>query len=621
MYMGQNEWRPSGVKELEDAAWQIVRSQNNRSVVASPGAGKTELLAQRACYLLQTGAVKAPQRILAISFKRDSAGNLKDRVGQRCRPEESRRFDSFTFDAFAKGLVDRFRLALPERWRPSDDYKIILNTYRVFPGFLDSLGTPPPEIGNDSQLRAIPRRTFEKNHVVGSPLPIGRIEALNVATWATSKWWEEALEETSRLTFPMIGRLVELLVRVNPRICRAIRATYSHVFLDEFQDTTHVQYDLVKSLFLGTPNVLTAVGDNKQQIMRWAMALEHPFEDFESQFRAQRVQLTRNYRSSHQLVGIQHEIALTVDEGTRRAESRVTEEYDREACAILEFPTVAKETAHLAEMVSADLTEGILRPRDIAILVRQKATDYANELKPVFEKYGVMVRDEGELQDILAERVVIVIVSFLRFGSLERSGRYWSECNEILSRLRGLTSDDEMVGSALQMELSDFHSRLNHKMALRPDSASEIKDTIEEIVEFLDEDSLKSSYSEYSQGDWLTTVVDKTAGFIFESFQRCDSWVSALDDLEGGNSIPLMTIHKSKGLEYHTIVFLALDDQAWWSFESDPGEGRSTFFVAFSRAKHRVVFTYCEQRGGKARIASLYETLRSAGVPTRYIDE
>ena len=77
-----------------------------------------------------------------------------------------------------------------------------------------------------------------------------------------------------------------------------------------------------------------------------------------------------------------------------------------------------------------------------------------------------------------------------------------------------------------------------------------------------------------------------------------------------------MTIHKSKGLEYHTIVFLALDDKAWWSFQREPQDSRSTFFVAFSRAKQRVVFTYCRQRGGKSGIASLYGLLQSAGVPT-----
>ena len=99
------EWRPTVISELEEAAWEVLRSWSNKVVIAGPGAGKTELLAQRACYLLQTGIVKADRRILAISFKRDAAKNLKDRVGQRCDTKDAARFDSLTFDAFAKGLL------------------------------------------------------------------------------------------------------------------------------------------------------------------------------------------------------------------------------------------------------------------------------------------------------------------------------------------------------------------------------------------------------------------------------------------------------------------------------------------------------------------------------------
>ena len=59
-----------------------------------------------------------------------------------------------------------------------------------------------------------------------------------------------------------------------------------------------------------------------------------------------------------------------------------------------------------------------------------------------------------------------------------------------------------------------------------------------------------------------------------------------------------MTIHKSKGLEYHTVIFMGLDDSASrWNYKRDPEEGRSTFFVAFSRAKQRVLFTFCEENG------------------------
>ena len=77
-----------------------------------------------------------------------------------------------------------------------------------------------------------------------------------------------------------------------------------------------------------------------------------------------------------------------------------------------------------------------------------------------------------------------------------------------------------------------------------------------------------------------------------------------------------MTIHRSKGLEYHTVIFVGLDDGAWWSFADDQVEATAGFFVAFTRAKQRVVFTYCVQRGTRTKIATFYELLAQAGVQT-----
>ena len=287
-----DEWRPTGVAELEEGAWQVLRSQNNHVVIAGPGAGKTELLAQRACYLLQTGIVRSPQRILAISFKRDAAKNLKDRVALRCDSEDAARFVSLTFDAFAKGLLDRFYLALVEEWRPSPDYEILFTSKRTFQNFL-------------WDFDQIASGNFEKDAVLGSKLPETGLDPQSPMEHAAAVWWNQNLNGgvKSKLTFPMIGRLVELLIRLNPMIRQALCATYSHVFLDEFQDTTHVQFDLMKSIFLDSNAVLTAVGDNKQQIMRWAMALDDPFSKFEEDFNAKRIQLSSNYRSSPELAG------------------------------------------------------------------------------------------------------------------------------------------------------------------------------------------------------------------------------------------------------------------------------------------------------------------------------
>jgi|SRR5258707_443467 superfamily I DNA/RNA helicase len=84
-----DEWKPAGIDALEDNALDVVRSTNNRFVIAGPGSGKTELLAQRASFLLQCGVSPPPQRILAISYKRDAAFNIAKRVSARCHPEQA----------------------------------------------------------------------------------------------------------------------------------------------------------------------------------------------------------------------------------------------------------------------------------------------------------------------------------------------------------------------------------------------------------------------------------------------------------------------------------------------------------------------------------------------------
>ncbi|MEI8603966.1 3'-5' exonuclease [Pseudoalteromonas sp. B160] len=75
-----------------------------------------------------------------------------------------------------------------------------------------------------------------------------------------------------------------------------------------------------------------------------------------------------------------------------------------------------------------------------------------------------------------------------------------------------------------------------------------------------------------------------------------------------------MTIHKSKGLEFDTTIFMGVDDNAWWSHEPGGVEGLSTFFVALSRAKQRVVFSYCSERGTRFKVSDFYALLASAGV-------
>lgn len=118
--VSRDDWVPQGVGGLEGRAWEALRETDSSILVtAGAGAGKTEFLAQKASYLLQTGICPAPKRILAISFKKDAAQNLAERVAKRCPRDQARRFDSITFDAFTKGFWTGFvRLYLSRSMRP-----------------------------------------------------------------------------------------------------------------------------------------------------------------------------------------------------------------------------------------------------------------------------------------------------------------------------------------------------------------------------------------------------------------------------------------------------------------------------------------------------------------------
>ena len=89
------------------------------------------------------------------------------------------------------------------------------------------------------------------------------------------------------LTFKMINKLADYIILTNEQIKLAIQTTYSHVFLDEFQDTTDLQYKFIKRLFLRSNSIITAVGDNKQRIMLWAGAMKNVFEIYNDEFKSE----------------------------------------------------------------------------------------------------------------------------------------------------------------------------------------------------------------------------------------------------------------------------------------------------------------------------------------------
>ncbi len=616
------DWRPSGIEDLEPQAWRALRQPGCTCVVAGPGAGKTEFLAQRAVYLLETGTCSPPRRVLAISFKSDAADNLTARVRHRCPPELASRFVSLTFDAFTKGLVDRFLSAIPPDWRPTRPYDIAFPTRRQVESFLDLTRLGAPAAWR-AEIAGLGFGDIESRNVGAYRLPLAPAEPQSGTEYAINRWWAGQLRNRERasLTFVSLNRLAELLLRANPHILRALRATYPFVFVDEFQDTTYAQYDFLLSAFADGHATVTAVGDDKQRIMVWAGARIDAFQRFETDFAAQRIPLQFNFRSSPDLVQIQHIVAQALDPDAVQTVAQVARQVDGDVAQVWNSPTKAAEAKHLARWLSEDMARRGRSPRDYALLVRQKADEYEAELAAALAAVGLRIRNESHalgrttLQDLLADELGRIAIALLRLGATRRAPDAWRIASAAVEAVRAVDPDDEVACYKVDADLTAFLIELRAAMAARRPEPEHGMAVAARVFEFLDLAAVARTYLEYSVGDLLPIMVEAFRLHLAACAEVAADWPACLDAFEGLSQVPLMTVHKSKGLEYDTIVFVGLDDHAWWSHTLGNPEGLATFFVALSRAKQRAIFAFCQGRGQRRLVADLYQLLTDAGVP------
>jgi len=606
----KDDWLPQGVGRLEDRAWEALRETNiSVLVTAGAGAGKTEFLAQKAAYLLQTGICPAPKRILAISFKKDAAHNLTERVSKRCPRNQARRFDSMTFDAFTKGLLDRFRSAMPEPFNAPGAYQIVTPFSRDYDDFLERHG-----------YRGISAQRLEKR-VPLTDLPIDQDNGSELHRALADYWHEQFFggEEIS-LSFPMINRLVKLLLQENSYIRRALQATYPIVFLDEYQDTTYAQYDMLLTAFSGSDAVFTAVGDDKQRIMGWAGAMNDAFDQFENDFGAGRISLLSNWRSHEDLVRIQHEIARRIDGNVEEVQAQGIREIEGEISAIWQFRSTDDENNYLAEWVSREVQSGSVEPHDFAILIRMRADQVEGEIAPAFAARGLRIRNaarsvgEIQIQDLLGEELTGIFVPLLRLGATDRSPENWALAQQNYLFLEAADPDNDLTQERLLVNLEAFVRHLRAELASRqpdPDSAEAIAEV---LLEFVSLPALRQSFAAYQRDRDFKRVWSGFVTLLKECAEHSGSWTEALDEFEGIGQVALMTVHKSKGLEFHTMIFYGLDNQTWWSLTPQRGEELNTFFVAFTRAKQRAFFSQCVERG--RAIGWIQRLLAPAGVET-----
>ncbi|NBA13461.1 ATP-dependent helicase [Aeromonas caviae] len=536
-------WQPADGMTLEPNALRAAKARKrNLALTAGPGAGKTEMLAQRADFLLRTGTCRYPKRILAISFKVDASCNLKERVKRRCGSELASRFDSYTFHAFAKRIIDRFR----------------------------------PVLKGDDVLDA-------GYAIVGKKAGTSR----------------------SEIEFADLVPLAIKILKQSKVARNAIRQTYSDVFLDEFQDCTNLQYELVKVAFQDTTIRLTAVGDTKQKIMGWAGALDGIFQAFTVNFNAKSLSLYRNFRSQQRLLCMQNEIIRVLDQASVMPTEQLVG--DEGEIFVQSFENSQKEAKYLASLIDDWIKIEQLPPVEIAVLVSKQPELYGEHLMVELEARGIAYRNEQQMQDITTEPAARLVVDYLSCIYGRREPKAWIR---LMNLLVPYADEEIQVHTKRDFDRLIIKQRKSTLLAMSKEEPFRgWQESAREFLNTIPRETLVALSPDYASHTRLTEVLRDTKARIEELLKQESNLPKALERFSDDQAVRILTIHKSKGLEFDSVIIMAVENEI---FFGNQVENRCAYFVGISRAKRRLVLTHVDQRECPTGYTKRWDVNRSA---------
>ena len=278
-----------------------------------------------------------------------------------------------------------------------------------------------------------------------------------------------------------------------------------------------------------------------------------------------------------------------------------------------------------ARIISRDIFNKIssnIDPNKLCILCKQKPQEYTAQIIAELERNHIRARIENDYQDLIKEPIIEILKTILKVSVDKKRPQDWNFILTVIMELFGVDSTTECesyykVQDVLINKINELNSLINSIT-----TESEFGDLINNIVSFLGVQRLKAMVPTYGQGKYLDGLLDKFKKYMWKELQiEKFNWLLAIENFEGLHSVPIMTIHKSKGLEYEAVYFIGLEDSAFWNFKNQPEEDRCAFFVALSRAKREMIFTFCDYRTTSryphqqhSQINEFFELLNNSGI-------
>lgn len=608
-------------------------------VVAGAGSGKTRVLTRRIAYLMKQRGV-APYEILAITFTNKAAGEMKERVADLVGPVARSMWVSTFHSACVRVLrQEAIRLGYSNSFSiydQADSLKLITIVAK--------------DLNLDS--KRYPARQFQsmisnaKNELMGpNDFLLATKNQFEQVVAEVYALYQRRLQQANAMDFDdLIMKTVEVLQRF-PESKSRFRSRFRHVLVDEYQDTNHAQYILIREIvgsdIDGMPAAeLCVVGDADQSIYGFRGATIRNILQFELDFpNATTVLLEQNYRSTQNILNAANAV---ITQNESRKEKNLWSQAGSGAPLV---GYVAEDEHDEAEFVKSEIRrlqdEGVSNPGDTAIFYRTNAQSrvfeevFMRAALPYKVVGGVRFYERKEVKDLLAYLRVLAnpndevsirrIINVPKRGIGDRALDYVDTyvMDNAISFWQGLHRAAEIVdvptraAASIQQFLSmiaALHVLVEAKV--RPSVIIEAvleqsgllaeltasKDPQDEVrVENLQE--LVAVSMEYEE-----TPIDEIgedqeislAGFLEQVSLVADSDEIPEGEDHGG-VVTLMTLHTAKGLEFPTVFLTGLEDGIFphsrtFDDKNEIEEERRLAYVGLTRAEHRLYLTRAESR-------------------------
>ncbi|WP_375481028.1 DNA helicase PcrA [uncultured Jatrophihabitans sp.] len=631
----------------------VVHEGGPLLIVAGAGSGKTRVLTHRVAYLLaERGAT--PGQILAITFTNKAAGEMKQRVSQLVGPRARAMWVS-TFHSMCVRLLraEAKHLGLKTSFSiyDADDSKRLMTL-----------------VGRDLDLD--PKRYPARS--LSAQISNLKNELVTPEAWADKAAnapekvladvytrYQNRLRDAHALDFDdLIMTSVELLQRF-PDIADHYRRRFRHVLVDEYQDTNHAQYMLVRELTVPEPDApyepaeLAVVGDADQSIYAFRGASIRNILEFERDYPdATTILLEQNYRSTQTILTAAN--AVIARNPDRRPKNLWSDAGAGEKVAGYVAENEHDEAAWVAQQIDALADEGVAKASDVAVFYRTNAQSRVFE--EVFIRVGLPYKVVGgvrfyerkEIRDALAYLRVLAnpddVVSLRRILNTPRRGigDRAEACVEVFAQQErisfgaALERADVVPGlaprslSAIQ-GFTEMMTELRAVVASPDGVPGAILEAVLDRTGYLRELEASRDPQDESRVDNLRELVNVAREFeeqrasideepTLDAFLEQVSLVADADsipDAEGG-VVTLMTLHTAKGLEFPVVFLTGMEDGVFPHMRSlgDPNEmseERRLAYVGITRARERLYLSRALSRSAWGA--------PSWNPPSRFLDE